>query len=86
MGVLSGCRVDYNSHHGQGAMSGGLFSSSVGRLCEAEEARAACHPLVCFLCRQPYAQPCLLDCYHHFCANCLRGRAIAGRLPCPLCG
>ncbi|XP_062821790.1 RING finger protein 207 [Anolis carolinensis] len=57
-----------------------------GRLWEAEEARASVHPLVCFLCRQPYAQPCLLDCYHHFCASCLRGRAVAGRLPCPLCG
>ncbi|NWY00514.1 RN207 protein, partial [Nothoprocta ornata] len=45
-----------------------------------------CHPLVCRLCREPYEQPCLLDCYHDFCAGCLRGRAADGRLACPLCG
>ncbi|KAM8796425.1 RING finger protein 207 [Eudromia elegans] len=45
-----------------------------------------CHPLVCRLCRGPYEQPCLLDCYHDFCAGCLRGRAADGRLACPLCG
>ncbi|XP_036600248.1 RING finger protein 207 isoform X2 [Trichosurus vulpecula] len=44
------------------------------------------HPLVCFLCHGQYEHPCLLDCYHNFCASCLRGRAVDGRLACPLCG
>ncbi|XP_031819594.1 RING finger protein 207 isoform X2 [Sarcophilus harrisii] len=44
------------------------------------------HPLVCFLCHGQYEHPCLLDCYHNFCASCLRGRAVDGRLVCPLCG
>ncbi|XP_062449637.1 RING finger protein 207 isoform X2 [Rhea pennata] len=64
-------------------MAGGIFSP-LGS-CAALEA-ASCHPLVCLLCREPYQHPCLLDCYHNFCAGCLRGRAADGRLACPLCG
>ncbi|XP_067166971.1 RING finger protein 207 isoform X2 [Apteryx mantelli] len=64
-------------------MAGGIFAP-LGS-CAALEA-ASCHPLVCLLCREPYQQPCLLDCYHNFCAGCLRGRAADGRLACPLCG
>ncbi|XP_067243331.1 RING finger protein 207 isoform X1 [Chanodichthys erythropterus] len=44
------------------------------------------HPLVCHLCHEQYHQPCLLDCYHIFCASCLRGRANDNHLNCPLCG
>ncbi|XP_076863860.1 RING finger protein 207 [Brachyhypopomus gauderio] len=46
------------------------------------------YPLVCPLCREQYQyrQPCLLDCYHVFCARCLQGRANDNRLVCPLCG
>uniref|UniRef100_A0A4W4FU06 RING finger protein 207 n=1 Tax=Electrophorus electricus TaxID=8005 RepID=A0A4W4FU06_ELEEL len=47
---------------------------------------ATLHPLVCPLCREQYRQPCLLDCYHIFCARCLDGRASGNRLICPLCG
>ncbi|KAM6174152.1 LOW QUALITY PROTEIN: RING finger protein 207 [Erethizon dorsatum] len=43
------------------------------------------HPLVCLLCHTQYECPCLLDCFHDFCAGCLRGRAIDGHLACPLC-
>ncbi|XP_043779243.1 RING finger protein 207 isoform X3 [Cervus elaphus] len=43
------------------------------------------HPLVCPLCHAQYERPCLLDCFHEFCAGCLRGRAADGRLACPLC-
>ncbi|XP_065791951.1 RING finger protein 207 isoform X8 [Muntiacus reevesi] len=43
------------------------------------------HPLVCPLCHVQYERPCLLDCFHEFCAGCLRGRAADGRLACPLC-
>ncbi|KAM8792233.1 RING finger protein 207 isoform 1-T1 [Rhynchonycteris naso] len=46
---------------------------------------ASGHPLVCPLCHAQYERPCLLDCFHHFCASCLRGRAVDGRLACPLC-
>ncbi|KAL2090464.1 hypothetical protein ACEWY4_012727 [Coilia grayii] len=64
-------------------MSGGIFPASE-RLWEPEY--ASCHPLVCLLCHGQYQQPCLLDCYHIFCASCLRGRARDNRLSCPLCG
>ncbi|XP_061207600.1 RING finger protein 207 isoform X2 [Neopsephotus bourkii] len=64
-------------------MSGGIFSP-LGSCSELEKAN--CHPLVCLLCHEPYQHPCLLDCYHNFCASCLRGRASDGRLRCPLCG
>uniref|UniRef100_A0A8C1J633 RING finger protein 207 n=2 Tax=Cyprinus carpio TaxID=7962 RepID=A0A8C1J633_CYPCA len=47
---------------------------------------ASLHPLVCHLCHEQYHQPCLLDCYHIFCASCLHGRANDNRLNCPLCG
>ncbi|NWH80795.1 RN207 protein, partial [Piaya cayana] len=64
-------------------MAGGIFSL-LGSCSELEKAN--CHPLVCLLCHEPYQHPCLLDCYHNFCASCLRGRAADGRLHCPLCG
>ncbi|XP_075461081.1 RING finger protein 207 [Ascaphus truei] len=64
-------------------MSGGIFSP-LENLHDLDKAN--CHPLVCFLCHEQYEHPCLLDCYHNFCASCLRGRAIDGRLTCPLCG
>ncbi|NXL27633.1 RN207 protein, partial [Glaucidium brasilianum] len=64
-------------------MAGGIFSL-LGSCSELEKAN--CHPLVCLLCHEPYQHPCLLDCYHNFCASCLRGRASDGRLRCPLCG
>ncbi|KAK1902056.1 RING finger protein 207 [Dissostichus eleginoides] len=44
------------------------------------------HPLVCHMCHEQYRSPCLLDCYHIFCAHCLRGRINDNRLSCPLCG
>ncbi|XP_063070909.1 RING finger protein 207 isoform X2 [Engraulis encrasicolus] len=65
-------------------MSGGIFPASDERLWEPEY--VSCHPLVCLLCHGQYQQPCLLDCYHIFCASCLRGRARDNRLSCPLCG
>ncbi|XP_027299175.3 RING finger protein 207 isoform X2 [Anas platyrhynchos] len=64
-------------------MAGGIFSP-LGSCSELE--KGAWHPLVCLLCHEPFQHPCLLDCYHNFCASCLRGRATDGRLRCPLCG
>ncbi|KAJ7306522.1 hypothetical protein JRQ81_009881 [Phrynocephalus forsythii] len=63
-------------------MSGGIFFP-LENLCDLDNANS--HPLVCFLCQEQYEHPCLLDCYHNFCASCLRGRAVDGRLTCPLC-
>uniref|UniRef100_A0A4W5MVW4 RING finger protein 207 n=1 Tax=Hucho hucho TaxID=62062 RepID=A0A4W5MVW4_9TELE len=64
-------------------MSGGIFCP-LENLYDPDSAN--CHPLVCHLCHEQYEHPCLLDCYHTFCASCLRGRAVEGRLSCPLCG
>ncbi|KAF4078127.1 hypothetical protein AMELA_G00195870 [Ameiurus melas] len=64
-------------------MSGGIFSP-LDKLFDPDSAN--CHPLVCHLCREQYEHPCLLDCYHTFCASCLRGRAVDSRLTCPFCG
>ena len=44
------------------------------------------NPLLCLLCNQAFQNPCLLACYHTFCAVCLKGRAVDGKLACPLCG
>uniref|UniRef100_A0A8C5D474 RING finger protein 207 n=1 Tax=Gouania willdenowi TaxID=441366 RepID=A0A8C5D474_GOUWI len=64
-------------------MAGGIFTN-LGSLCNVDCANI--HPLVCHLCREQYQSPCLLDCYHIFCARCLRGRTNDSRLSCPLCG
>ncbi|CAO2590153.1 RING finger protein 207 [Lemmus lemmus] len=63
-------------------MSGAIFAplEGLGTLDAASG-----HPLVCPLCHAQYERPCLLDCFHDFCADCLRGRATDGRLSCPLC-
>ncbi|XP_034357931.1 RING finger protein 207 isoform X2 [Arvicanthis niloticus] len=63
-------------------MSGAIFAPLEGL--GALDA-ASGHPLVCPLCHAQYERPCLLDCFHNFCAGCLRGRATDGRLSCPLC-
>ncbi|XP_077314431.1 RING finger protein 207 isoform X2 [Lithobates pipiens] len=64
-------------------MSGGIFSPLV-TLQDLD--KSSCHPLACYLCHEQYEHPCLLDCYHSFCASCLRGRTTDNRLTCPLCG
>ncbi|XP_038393712.1 RING finger protein 207 isoform X3 [Canis lupus familiaris] len=63
-------------------MSGAIFAplDGLGALDAASG-----HPLVCPLCHAQFECPCLLDCFHDFCAGCLRGRATDGRLACPLC-
>uniref|UniRef100_A0A8C6R721 RING finger protein 207 n=1 Tax=Nannospalax galili TaxID=1026970 RepID=A0A8C6R721_NANGA len=63
-------------------MSGAIFAplEGLGALDVASG-----HPLVCPLCHAQYESPCLLDCFHDFCARCLRGRTTDGRLACPLC-
>ncbi|XP_061641272.1 RING finger protein 207 isoform X2 [Phyllopteryx taeniolatus] len=64
-------------------MAGGILSN-LDNLCNVDCANV--HPLVCHLCHEQYQSPCLLDCYHIFCARCLLGRTNDSRLSCPLCG
>ncbi|XP_068568689.1 RING finger protein 207 isoform X4 [Cebidichthys violaceus] len=64
-------------------MAGGIFTN-LDNLCNVD--CTTVHPLVCHLCHEQYQSPCLLDCYHIFCARCLRGRTNDSRLSCPLCG
>ncbi|XP_074495241.1 RING finger protein 207 isoform X1 [Sebastes fasciatus] len=64
-------------------MAGGIFTN-LDNLCNVDCTNV--HPLVCHLCHEQYQAPCLLDCYHIFCARCLRGRTNDSRLCCPLCG
>ncbi|XP_034389459.1 RING finger protein 207 isoform X2 [Cyclopterus lumpus] len=64
-------------------MAGRIFTN-LDNLCNVDSANV--HPLVCHLCHEQYQSPCLLDCYHIFCARCLRGRTNDSRLSCPLCG
>ncbi|XP_042365390.1 RING finger protein 207 isoform X1 [Plectropomus leopardus] len=64
-------------------MAGGIFTN-LDNLCNVDCANV--HPLMCHLCHEQYQSPCLLDCYHIFCARCLRGRTNDSRLSCPLCG
>ncbi|XP_070815740.1 RING finger protein 207 [Chaetodon trifascialis] len=65
-------------------MAGGIFTNLDLNFCNVD--CSSVHPLVCHLCHEQYQSPCLLDCYHIFCARCLRGRTIDSRLSCPLCG
>lgn len=44
------------------------------------------NPLLCFVCDNYYSEPCLLVCYHTFCAKCLQGREAERKITCPLCG
>ncbi|KAM6947254.1 RING finger protein 207 isoform 1-T2 [Lycodopsis pacificus] len=64
-------------------MAGGIFNN-LDNLFNVD--CTTVHPLVCHLCHEQYQSPCLLDCYHIFCARCLRGRTNDSRLSCPLCG
>ncbi|KAM9814143.1 RING finger protein 207 [Neosynchiropus ocellatus] len=64
-------------------MAGGIFTN-LDNLCTVDCTNV--HPLVCPLCREQYQSPCLLDCYHIFCARCLLGRTNGCHLSCPLCG
>lgn len=44
------------------------------------------NPLICGVCQNYYADPCLLSCFHTFCARCLRGPHNDGKITCPHCG
>uniref|UniRef100_A0A1Y1N6H3 RING-type domain-containing protein n=1 Tax=Photinus pyralis TaxID=7054 RepID=A0A1Y1N6H3_PHOPY len=44
------------------------------------------NPLLCPVCHDYFIEPCILHCYHTFCARCLKGREQDRRLTCPICG
>ncbi|XP_012277774.1 RING finger protein 207 isoform X2 [Orussus abietinus] len=44
------------------------------------------NPLICGVCQDYYSDPCLLSCFHTFCAQCLQGPHLDGKLACPICG
>ncbi|XP_013386035.1 RING finger protein 207-like [Lingula anatina] len=67
----------------EGIMSGGIFYPGEN-LDSMDESKR--NPLLCYLCNEHYEDPCLLKCFHSFCAKCLRGRGAEGKMKCPLCG
>ncbi|XP_060584002.1 RING finger protein 207-like [Ruditapes philippinarum] len=44
------------------------------------------NPLHCNVCNEQYKEPCILQCYHSFCTQCIQGRVEEGKVVCPLCG
>ncbi|XP_011260345.1 RING finger protein 207 isoform X3 [Camponotus floridanus] len=44
------------------------------------------NPLTCGICHDYYKEPCLLSCFHTFCARCIHGPHIDGTIKCPICG
>ncbi|XP_039287373.1 uncharacterized protein LOC111046164 isoform X2 [Nilaparvata lugens] len=69
-------------------MQGGVFQCSDGPPSEgtSEGNPQSRNPLICFVCDDYYSEPCLLSCYHTFCARCLRGRSVDNKISCPFCG
>ncbi|KAH3826960.1 RING finger protein 207-like [Dreissena polymorpha] len=43
------------------------------------------NPLQCTICMEHYKDPCILQCYHSFCACCVKPRVDDGKLLCPVC-
>ncbi|XP_043465928.1 RING finger protein 207-like isoform X2 [Leptopilina heterotoma] len=43
------------------------------------------NPLICGICHDYYREPCLLSCFHTFCARCLRGQNMDSKISCPIC-
>ena len=43
------------------------------------------NPLQCNICSEQYQEPCILQCYHSFCAGCVRNRVEENGLTCPVC-
>ncbi|GFN77005.1 RING finger protein 207-like [Plakobranchus ocellatus] len=64
-------------------MSGDIFQPMETQ--DDPDQPATRNPLLCYLCNEPYEEPCLMGCFHSFCARCLRGRSYEGKMVCPLC-
>ncbi|BES91580.1 RING finger protein 207-like [Nesidiocoris tenuis] len=57
-----------------------------GTSSSGEAAAQARSPLLCYVCKDYYSEPCLLTCYHTFCARCLQNKAVDNKISCPICG
>ncbi|XP_076633398.1 RING finger protein 207 isoform X3 [Colletes latitarsis] len=44
------------------------------------------NPLICSVCHNYYNEPCLLSCFHTFCARCICGPHLDGKVTCSICG
>ncbi|EZA48760.1 RING finger protein 207 isoform X3 [Ooceraea biroi] len=42
--------------------------------------------LTCGVCQDYYKEPCLLSCFHTFCARCIHGPHLDAIIKCPICG
>uniref|UniRef100_T1JLK1 RING finger protein 207 n=1 Tax=Strigamia maritima TaxID=126957 RepID=T1JLK1_STRMM len=62
-------------------MSGGILPQS-----DNQENNFTRSPLLCYLCNELLKDPCLLQCYHTFCSECLNGKSNESKLMCPFCG
>uniref|UniRef100_A0A2C9LLC5 RING finger protein 207 n=1 Tax=Biomphalaria glabrata TaxID=6526 RepID=A0A2C9LLC5_BIOGL len=62
-------------------MSGEIFQPM-----EETDSSLIRNPLLCYLCNEQYEDPCIFGCFHSFCAHCLRGRIVEGKMSCPICG
>ncbi|XP_014256132.1 RING finger protein 207-like isoform X2 [Cimex lectularius] len=51
-----------------------------------EAVQQARNPLLCYLCKDYFSEPCLLSCYHTFCAQCLQNKITDNKINCPICG
>ncbi|KAK2579398.1 hypothetical protein KPH14_003260 [Odynerus spinipes] len=86
MGLLSGVKVTVGSR--RMASSGSVAVDGVGEnnATSGVDSGGPRNPLICGVCHDYYNEPCLLSCFHTFCARCIRGPHLDGKVTCPICG
>ena len=67
-------------------MSGVIFMSSDATSGDGVVETPHWNPLQCNICSEQYRDPCILQCYHSFCAECIEAKVEAGKVTCPICG
>lgn len=65
---------------------GPTYLSATSNAPPVDEYNLKRNPLFCYLCNQMFQNPCLLACYHTFCAPCLKARLKDSKIQCPMCG
>ncbi|VVC40459.1 Hypothetical protein CINCED_3A004190 [Cinara cedri] len=68
------------------AVAASLATASTDTTIGDGSAASSRNPLLCFLCEDYYNDPCILICFHTFCAKCLRSKNQNCKISCPLCG